>query len=110
MSATVIGILLVVLSTVFDSFGEVSLKKSRLDRARQAHWIGAAVAFFIVQMGLYSVALRYLGVGAAFGIASLSFVMVALLSKFVLREAVTPIRWLGVCLIVTGTILIGGDA
>jgi drug/metabolite transporter (DMT)-like permease len=95
---------------VFDSFGEVSLKKSRLDRTRQAYWIGAGVAFFIVQMGLYSVALRYLGVGAAFGIASLSFVMVALLSKFVLREAVTPIRWLGICLIVTGIVLIGGDA
>ena len=110
MSASMIGLLLVVLSTVFDSLGEVSLKKSRLDRARQVRWIATGLALFTVQMALYSLALRYLNVGAAFGIASLSFALVALLSKVLLGEAVTPIRWLGIGLIVTGTILIGGDA
>ncbi len=110
MTGTMIGILIVVLSTVFDSCGEISMKKSRLDRARQVLWIATGVALFMVQIALYSLALRYLDVGVAFGIGSLSFVMVALLSKLLLGEAVTPIRWLGVCLIVTGIVLIGGDA
>lgn len=110
MTGTMLGIVFVVLSTVFDGCGEISLKRSRLDRARQVFWIATGVALFAVQMVLYSLALRTLGVGAAFGIGSLSFVLVTLLSKLLLGEAVTPIRWLGVCLIVTGTMLIGGGA
>ena len=110
MTGSMVGIFLVVLSTVFDSFGEVLLKKSRLDRVRQVMWIAGGLGMFGVQLVLYSLALRYLDVGAAFGIASLSFAIVALLSKLLLQEAVTPIRWFGVVLIVAGTVLIGGDA
>jgi len=40
----------------------------------------------------------------------LSFAFVALLSKLILREEVTPIKWLGIALIMLGTSLIGAYA
>jgi multidrug transporter EmrE-like cation transporter len=110
MTTTTLGILLVVLSTLIEGVGETLLKKSRLDRARQVFWVLIGVAVFIVQMAVYTAALKFLDLGAAFALSSLSFVAVALLSRLLLDEAVTPIRWLGVLLIVGGTILIGAYA
>ena len=107
MTHAALGILLVVLSSLIEGFGEIFLKKSRLQRRRKIFWVLLGVSVFIVQMSAYTAALKFLDVGAAFAIASLSFVFVALLSKFLLREAVTPVKWLGIALIVAGTSLIG---
>lgn len=110
MTETAIGILLVVVSALIEGVGEIFLKKSRLQRRRQVLWITLGVSVFIVQMSIYTAALKFLDVGKAFALASLSFVSVALLSKWLLREAVTPIKWLGIALIVLGTSLIGAYA
>ena len=107
MTQSALGILLVVLSSFIEGFGEIFLKKSRLQRERQVFWVLIGVAVFIVQGAIYTAALRFLAVGAAFAIASLSFVFVALFSKWFLREAVTPIKWAGIALIVAGSSLIG---
>ncbi|HTS39134.1 MAG TPA: EamA family transporter [Xanthobacteraceae bacterium] len=110
MTHTAVGILLVVLSSLIEGLGEISFKKSRLQRQRQVFWVLLGVAIFVVQMSVYTAALRFLAVGAAFAMASLSFVFVALLSKYLLREAVTPVKWLGIALIMAGTSLIGAYA
>ena len=64
----------------------------------------------IVEVILYSGALRFLAVSTAFPITSLSFVMVTLLSRWLLGESVTPLRWAGVGLILIGTSLIVAQA
>ena len=110
MTHTAIGILLVVMSSLIEGLGEIFLKKSRLQRRRQIFWVALGVAVFTVQISIYTAALRFLAVGAAFAIASLSFAFVALLSKWLLREEVTPIKWLGIALIMAGTSLIGAFA
>jgi multidrug transporter EmrE-like cation transporter len=107
MTETAIGIALVVVSALIESVGEIFFKKSRLQRDRQVHWVALGVSVFAVQMSVYTAALKFLAVGAAFAIASLSFAFVALLSRWFLAEAVTPIKWLGVGLIIAGTSLIG---
>ena len=107
MTHTALGIALVVLSSFIEGVGEIFLKKSRLELQRQVFWIASGVSVFVVQMSVYTAALKFLDVGAAFAIASLSFVFVALLSKYLLGEAVTPVKWLGIALIVAGTSLIG---
>src|SRR5262245_51218907 len=107
MTTAVLGILLVVLSSLIEGIGEIFFKKSRIERSRQVFWVLLGVSVFVVQMAVYTAALRFLAVGAAFAIASLSFVFVALLSKFFLREQVSPVKWLGIGLIVAGTSLIG---
>ena len=110
MTQTAIGIMLVVLSSLIEGFGEIFLKKSRMQRHRQVYWVALGVAVFIVQIFVYTAALQHLAVGAAFAIASLGFVFVALLSKWFLREEVTPIKWLGIAFIMLGTSLIGAYA
>jgi drug/metabolite transporter (DMT)-like permease len=110
MTQVAVGILLVVLSSLIESVGEIFFKKSRLQRRRKTYWVLLGVSVFIVQMVVYTAALRYLDVGAAFSIAALSFVFVALLSKLLLHEEVTPIKWLGIGLIVAGSGLIGAYA
>jgi drug/metabolite transporter (DMT)-like permease len=110
MSPTALGVLLVVVSTMVEGFGQTFLKKSALDVARRRHWILLGVAVLIVEVLLYSGALRFLAVSTAFPITSLSFVMVTLLSRWLLGESVTPLRWAGVGLILIGTSLIVAQA
>ena len=110
MSPTALGVLLVVVSTMVEGFGQTFLKKSALDVARRRHWILLGVAVLIVEVLLYSGALRFLAVSTAFPITSLSFVMVTLLSHWLLGEKVTPLRWAGVGLILIGASLIVAQA
>src|SRR3974390_196642 len=110
MSFAASGVALVATSALIESIGEIFLKKSRIDLARQWLWLAVGISIFAVQFSVYTAALRYIDVGAAFSIASLSFAFVALLSKLLLGEAVTPVKWLGIALIVTGTSLIGAFA
>ena len=110
MSPTAFGVLLVVVSTMVEGFGQTFLKKSAIDTARRRRWILLGVAVLIVEVLLYSGALRYLAVSTAFPITSLSFVMVTLLSHWLLDERVTPMRWAGVGLILIGTSLIVAHA
>ena len=110
MSGTALGVLLVVVSTMVEGFGQTFLKKSALDVARRHHWILLGVAVLIVEVILYSGALRFLAVSTAFPITSLSFVMVTLLSRWLLGEEVAPLRWVGVGLILVGTSLIVAQA
>ena len=110
MSLTIVGILLVVMSSLIESIGEMFFKISQLQRRRKVFWVLLGVSVIAVQMTVYTAALKFLAVGAAFAIGSLSFVFVALWSKFLLREQVTPIKWLGIVLIVAGTSLIGAYA
>jgi drug/metabolite transporter (DMT)-like permease len=110
MNPTALGVLLVVVSTMVEGFGQTFLKKSALDAARRHHWILLGVAVLIVEVLLYSGALRFLAVSTAFPITSLSFVMVTLLSAWLLGERVTPLRWAGVGLILIGTSLIVAQA
>ena len=110
MTPTAFGVLLVVVSTMVEGFGQTFLKKSAIDAARRRRWILLGVAVLIVEVVLYSGALRYLAVSTAFPITSLSFVMVTLLSHWLLGEQVTPLRWVGVGLILVGTSLIVAHA
>ena len=110
MTPTAFGVLLVVLSTAIEGFGQTCLKKSVLESARRRFWIGLGICIFIIDIILYSGALRFLPVSTAFPITSLSFVMVTLLSKWLLGETVTTTRWIGVGLILIGTSMIMAHA
>jgi len=110
MSPTAFGVLLVVVSTAVEAFGQTCLKQSSLDAARRLRWILLGIVILMVEIVLYSAALRFLAVSTAFPITSLSFVMVTLLSRWLLGEEVAPLRWVGVGLILVGTSLIVAQA
>lgn len=110
MTPTAIGILLVVLAAAIEGFGQIFLKKSTLEQVRRPVWIAAGIAVFAIQAVIYTGALRILTVSTAFALGTLSFVAVALLSKWLLGEPVTFNRWIGVGLIVIGSSLIVASA
>jgi drug/metabolite transporter (DMT)-like permease len=106
MNEVALGVVLVILCTIVEGFAQIFLKFSVTRRAARAAWIAAGVSFYIVEIAVYTNALRLLAVSTAFAISSLSFVTVAVFAAWLLRERVTPMRWLGVALIVIGVGLI----
>jgi multidrug transporter EmrE-like cation transporter len=110
MTATGTGVLLVCVCGVIEGFAQIALKISALASRRRIIWIAAGVALFLVRAVAYSAALRYLNVNVAYAVDALSFVAVAVLSKWLLDEHVTPIRWLGIALICAGIGLIVAEA
>jgi drug/metabolite transporter (DMT)-like permease len=104
------GILLVALSTVFDSFSQISMKKATPRNTMTGVWIGAAVLFSCVEAVLYTFALQVLAVGIAFAISGLSFATVTVMARILLKEHVTMTRWIGVALIVTGESMVAAYA
>ena len=109
MTSALTGILLVALSTVFDSFSQICMKWASQKR-HAAVWIGSVIAFSIVEAVLYTYALQNLAVGIAFAISGLSFATVTILARVLLKEHVTMSRWIGVALIVTGASMVAAYA
>ena len=99
MTGTVFGILLVIACALLEGFGQVFLKKSMSTRARWFLWISAGVAVLATEALVYTEALKFLDVSAAFPVLSLNLIVIALLSQWILSEQVTRTRWIGVALI-----------
>jgi drug/metabolite transporter (DMT)-like permease len=106
MNQTKIGVLLVVACTLLEGIGQVFLKKSVLRAVRSYLWISFGVVMLALEAALYTKALLFLDVGAAYSISSLSLISVTFMSQCLLRERVTRTRWIGVCLIFIGVGLV----
>lgn len=108
MSTLAIGVALVVVCAILEGFGQISFKKSVSAARRQRAWIALGIGLSLCEILVYTSALRFLDVSTAFPLGSLAFVMVTLLSAWILGEAVSTTRWTGIGLIVAGTALIAG--
>ena len=106
MSHTTAGILLVIVCALLEGVGQLFLKKSMLTRVRWFLWISAGVIVLAVEALVYTEALQFLDVGVAFTINSLNLIAITLLSRWILREQVSRTRWIGVCFIFLGAVLI----
>ncbi|MTJ82352.1 MAG: EamA family transporter [Telmatospirillum sp.] len=106
MRTALIGVLLVLLCTILEGGAQLLLKKSSLDCGRRRLWIAAGMVMFGTEAALYTVALQFLDVSTAYPIGSLSFVVVTLLSHWLLGEQVSRTRWTGVALIIAGAGLV----
>lgn len=90
-----------------NSFGEItSISRSVLTSPFIWLGIGCLLAFMIVHMLLLTWA-DYSYVQPA---TSLSYATVAVLSYFLLRENVSPLRWLGIAVICLGVFMVGRTA
>jgi undecaprenyl phosphate-alpha-L-ara4N flippase subunit ArnE len=106
MSATAPGVFLVAICALLEGLGQVFLKKSAISAARSHLWIALSIATFIPNALVYTKALLLLDVSIAYPLGSLSFISVTLLSKWLLQEKVTTMRWAGVCFILFGVSLV----
>jgi drug/metabolite transporter (DMT)-like permease len=82
------------------------LKKSVLGTVRQYLWVLFGVVILLLETVIYTQALRFLDVGAAYAISSLNLISVTFMSRWLLREKITRMRWIGVCLIAIGVSLV----
>src|SRR6266480_1022047 len=110
MTATTIGVLLVILCGIIEGIAQVFFKRSALAPDGKQLWIGAGVALFILQALIYTGALQFVEVSTAFPIGSIAFVVAAILSERFLKERVTGTRWTGIVLIIVGVALLVLDA
>jgi drug/metabolite transporter (DMT)-like permease len=106
MSQAAVGVLLVVICALLEGVAQVLLKKSVLRGVRWHLWISFGVVILLIQKVIYSEALLFLDVGAAYTISSLNLISITLMSRCLLREKVTRMRWFGVCLIFIGVGLV----
>jgi drug/metabolite transporter (DMT)-like permease len=106
MSATLAGVLLIVLSSAIEGFAQVCLKQSASASNRKYRWILLGVLLFICEAVSYTGALQRLDVSTAYPMGALSFVSVTLFSRWILNESVDSRRWSGLILVIFGAILI----
>ena len=106
MGQTAIGVLLVVICTLLEGIGQVFLKKSVLGVVRWYLWISFGCMIMALEAAIYTKALLFLNVGAAYAISSLNLISTTLMSRCLLGEKVTRMRWVGVCLIFIGVSLV----
>jgi drug/metabolite transporter (DMT)-like permease len=110
MNTTTLGILLVCVCAIIESFAHVALKLSAAARAHRFFWIASGIVLFLIRALVYSGALRFLNVSVAFAVDAVSLVTITLMSMWLLREKVTMIRWVGMGLIFIGASLIAAQA
>lgn len=110
MSASLTGLVLVLVSTTLEGFAQVFLKKSTHEGAARRLWLTLGVTAFLTEAVTWTGALHSLDVSIAFPMGSLAFVNVTILSRVMLKEKVALHRWLGVGFIIAGVILLGGES
>ena len=113
-----LGIGAIMASTCFEAIGQFAFKHAADHRPTlasgpvaaawaNARWVFLGFLGFIVDGVLWSVALYHLDISVAHPIGSLVFVVVAVLSRVVLKERVSPRRWMGIGLILAGAACVG---
>ena len=102
----------VCLSRGMKSIGAISLAHwVQLIPAVFNPWVALGIAFLLVFFVSYSAALSWADLTYVVPATSLGYVLIALLSQFVLHENVTLMRWLGILLVSGGVgIVAGGPA
>ncbi|MBT0725871.1 4-amino-4-deoxy-L-arabinose-phosphoundecaprenol flippase subunit ArnE [Rosenbergiella australiborealis] len=70
-------------------------------------WMLVALGLLAIAMLCWLCVLSVLPVGIAYPLLSLNYLWVALLSRLLWHDRITPRQWLGILLIIVGTVLLG---
>lgn len=105
------AILLVVCATTIEAGGQLCFKKKSTRSADgllgSQIWLALGILCMAVEAVVWTTVLQNLNVSIAYPMGSLSFVMVLLMSRLFLKERIQKERWIGVVLILCGTVLLG---
>jgi drug/metabolite transporter (DMT)-like permease len=110
MSNHLTGIIFVLCSVCLEAAGQLSLKTSASrvsGTAFKETLLVLGIALFAWEALTWTLALHNIDVSMAYPMSSLSFVIIALCSQILLKEKVTRERWLGIALIIVGTVTVG---
>src|SRR5437868_531331 len=73
-------------------------------------WVALGVVLLIVWQLSRMALLSWADLSYVLPVTSVGYVVVALLGKLMLNEAISPRRWMGILLIVAGVALVGGGS
>ena len=91
------------LSRGMKDMGGISLSRLHaLFAALRDPWIVGGILFLLAFFAAYMTALSWADLTFVLPATSLGYVLLALIAKFVLREQVTMLRWVGIFLIAVG--------
>ena len=120
MTTTLATLLLLLGSITCDVTGQVCFKlgvghevshpdaPSLLYKVLHSRWVALGVAVYALEFVLWFAALSRTELSIAFPFAALGYVGVVLASRYILKERISPRRWLGIGAIVLGVALVTG--
>ncbi|WP_130472537.1 SMR family transporter [Candidatus Magnetaquicoccus inordinatus] len=106
MKPQLFALLLVLLAALIEGFAHVCLKKSVIERAKKWYWLTIGILAFVIEAGVYTMALQELPIALAYTLGALAFVATALFSLWLLDERIVRRQWLGLAFIVLGCSLV----
>jgi drug/metabolite transporter (DMT)-like permease len=106
LTLPLVGVALVIASSLVEGLAQVCLKKSAALSADKRRWLWLGIGLFMVEALFYSGALQSLDISTAYPMGALSFVSVTLFSRWLLNETIDRKRWVGLGLIVCGAALV----
>jgi uncharacterized membrane protein len=102
---------LVIIATIFGSFGPIFLKKGsrefKIKTAYKNYNIIIGIIFYAFATVLFIPALKGGELSVLYPLVSLSYIWVSLLSIKMIGEKMNKFKWIGVLLIIIGVIFIG---
>ena len=113
MPAKLWAIALVLLATLVGSFGPILLKKasakklSKISALMSNYDLFGGVALYAIGTLLFIPALKGGDLSILYPFVALTYVWVSLLSVKFLGEKMTPVKWIGIVLIILGVSFIG---
>ncbi len=110
MTPVAVGLVLLVACAWIEGASQVCFKQAVRVPRRRVFWVGMGSAVHLVEAVLYTAVLAQLDLSIAYPLSALTFITTTCLSLWLLRETVTPTRWIGVLLILAGAVLLGSSA
>jgi drug/metabolite transporter (DMT)-like permease len=94
------------MNQVTDASGTASLNSGTLKSAVTNVFVLGGLAIFGISAVVWLLVLSRTSLSFAYPFASLSYLLIVLIDRFVLHETVPPLRWAGVFFIMTGIVLV----
>jgi multidrug transporter EmrE-like cation transporter len=91
---------------IFITASELLLKTGAMHGALRSLWTWAGIGTYLLSFACWLYVLRRMPLSIAYGLISIVQVLVPLGAWFFLGETISPHRWLGIGLVLIGTLLV----
>lgn len=98
------------MNQVTASAGEATLSGASVKAIASNAVVWAGLVLFAVSAVVWLFVLSRTSLSFAYPFASLTYLLIVLVDRFVLEETVPPLRWAGVALIMAGIVLVARTA
>lgn len=98
------------MNQVTEKSGTVTLSTDSIKAIASNPIVWGGLALFAVAAGVWLFVLSRASLSFAYPFAALTYLIIVLVDRFILHEAIPPVRWAGVGLIMVGIVLVSRSA